>query len=69
MRSGRVDGHLLEWGPQRGRLTREFAALVDELGIRDELITRRRPAALRLPQRRPARVPFSIGAFMSPRTS
>lgn len=66
MRSGRVEGHLLEWGPQRGRLTREFATLVDELGIRDELI--RAPTGLPLYVYRSGRlrrVPFSIPAFIA----
>lgn len=65
IRSGRIDGHLLEWGPQRGRLTTELAALVDELGLRDRLVTSPpdlplfvyRNGALR-------RVPFSPGAFL-----
>jgi protoporphyrinogen/coproporphyrinogen III oxidase len=66
MRSGRVAGHLLEWGPQRGRLTREFAALIDELGIRDQLIT----APARLPlyvfrRGRLRRVPFSVAQFLA----
>lgn len=39
MRSFVVQGHLLEPGPQRTRLTSQFGALVDELGLRDELIT------------------------------
>lgn len=39
IRSGRIAGHLLEWGPQRGRLTADFAALVDDLELRDHLIT------------------------------
>lgn len=65
MRSGRVNGHLLEWGPQRARLTGEFAALTDELGLRDQLIT----APPRLPlfvfvRGRLRRVPFSPGAFL-----
>jgi protoporphyrinogen/coproporphyrinogen III oxidase len=38
VRSGRVDGSLLEWGPQRTRLTAPISALIDELGIRDEVI-------------------------------
>jgi protoporphyrinogen/coproporphyrinogen III oxidase len=66
MRSGRVDGHLLAWGPQRGRLTREFAALVDDLGLRDDLITS--PPDLPLYVFRKGRlrkVPFSIGAFVT----
>lgn len=66
MRSGRVDGHLLEWGPQRGRMTREFATLVDELELGGELI--RAPADLPLYVYRNGglrRVPFSIGAFIA----
>jgi protoporphyrinogen/coproporphyrinogen III oxidase len=65
MRSGRVDGHLLEWGPQRGRLTREFEALVDELGLRDDLILS--PGNLPLYVFRNGRlrpVPFSIRQFV-----
>jgi protoporphyrinogen/coproporphyrinogen III oxidase len=65
IRSGRVEGHLLEWGPQRGRLTRELADLVDDLGIRGELI--RAPADLPLyvyRRGRLRRVPFSIGGFL-----
>lgn len=66
MRSGRVDGHLLEWGPQRARLTADFGALLDELGLHDQLITAPpglplfvfRDGALR-------RVPFSPSAFVS----
>ena len=38
VRSERADGLLLENGPQRARLTRSFAALVDELGLGDSLI-------------------------------
>ena len=37
MRSRRVDGHVLELGPQRLRLTPEIDAMVDELSLRDEL--------------------------------
>ncbi|MDE0356765.1 MAG: protoporphyrinogen oxidase [Gammaproteobacteria bacterium] len=36
--SKRVDGLLLESGPQRARLTAPFAALVDELGLGESLI-------------------------------
>ncbi|CAN5782069.1 protoporphyrinogen oxidase [soil metagenome] len=65
MRSGRVDGHLLEWGPQRGRLTQEFAALVDELDIRDQLITAPTGLPLYVYRRgRLRRVPFSITDFV-----
>jgi protoporphyrinogen/coproporphyrinogen III oxidase len=66
MRSGRVDGHLLEWGPQRGRLTREFAGLVDELGLRSALITAPKDLPLFVYRRgRLRRVPFSVGAFIT----
>jgi oxygen-dependent protoporphyrinogen oxidase len=64
--SGRVDGHLLEWGPQRGRMTGEFAALVDELSLRERLITA--PADLPLyvyRNGRLRRVPFSAAAFLT----
>ncbi|HSJ30609.1 MAG TPA: protoporphyrinogen oxidase [Longimicrobiales bacterium] len=65
MRSGRVDGHLLEWGPQRGRMTTDFAALVDDLDLRDQVITA--PPGLPLfvfVRGRLRRVPFSPGAFL-----
>jgi protoporphyrinogen/coproporphyrinogen III oxidase len=66
MRSGRVDGHLLEWGPQRGRLTQEFAALVDELGIREQLITAPPGLPLYVYRRgRLRKVPFSVPAFIA----
>jgi oxygen-dependent protoporphyrinogen oxidase len=39
IRSARVDGHLLEWGPQRTRSVAAFRALVDDLDLRDEIIT------------------------------
>jgi protoporphyrinogen/coproporphyrinogen III oxidase len=61
MRSGRVDGHVLEWGPQRGRMTKEFAELVDEYGIRDELILAPSDLPLFVYRRgRLRRVPFSV---------
>jgi len=65
MRSGVVDGHVLEWGPQRGRLTADFAALVDELQLRDRLITAPRDLPLFVYRRGALRrVPFSPGAFV-----
>lgn len=65
VRSGRVDGHLLEWGPQRTRLTPGVRELVSALGIGDRLITS--PPGLPLFVYRAGRlrrVPFSIGAFL-----
>jgi protoporphyrinogen/coproporphyrinogen III oxidase len=65
MRSGRVDGHLLEWGPQRARLTGDFAALVDQLALRDQLITAPPDLPLFVFVRgKLRRVPFSPGAFL-----
>lgn len=39
IRSGRVEGHLLEWGPQRTRLGGLVGELVRELGLADQVIT------------------------------
>lgn len=36
--SGRVDDHVLEYGPQRVRLVPQLEALVDEFDLRDELL-------------------------------
>jgi oxygen-dependent protoporphyrinogen oxidase len=38
IRSGRVEGRVLEWGPQRARMTADLSALVGELGIAGELV-------------------------------
>lgn len=38
VRSSRQNGHLLEWGPQRLRLTPELRKLVEELGLAGELV-------------------------------
>ncbi|QSX00868.1 protoporphyrinogen oxidase [Haloterrigena alkaliphila] len=38
IRSETVEGRLLEYGPQRIRLTPSIEALVDDLGLRDELL-------------------------------
>jgi protoporphyrinogen/coproporphyrinogen III oxidase len=61
IRSGRLDGEILEWGPQRGRLTPGLRALVQELGIGSELIVA--PAGLPLlvyARGRLRTVPFSL---------
>lgn len=66
IRSGRIHGQVLEWGPQRGRLTREFATLVDELGLRDQIITAPPDLSLFVFARgKLRRVPFSPRAFLS----
>ena len=38
IRSGEVDGRLLEWGPQRARLTPAFGNLVKKLRLEQEII-------------------------------
>jgi protoporphyrinogen/coproporphyrinogen III oxidase len=65
IRSARVDGHLLEWGPQRARLTTGLQRLIAELGLQDELLIA--PAGLPLfvfSRGRLRRVPFSPGEFV-----
>jgi protoporphyrinogen/coproporphyrinogen III oxidase len=64
IRSGYVEGHLLEWGPQRTRLTEALRALLGELGLESELIIA--PAGLPLYVFRAGRlrqVPFSVAEF------
>ena len=65
IRSGRVEDRVLDWGPQRARLTQGFAALIDEIGLRDQLVTA--PADLDLfvyRSGRLQRVPFGVAEFM-----
>lgn len=38
IRSGCVEGRVLEWGPQRGRMVADLARHVEELGLADEVI-------------------------------
>lgn len=64
VRSGRVGGHLLEWGPQRTRLVGPVRALVAELGLEDEVVTA--PSGLPLfvyHAGKLRRVPFSAAEF------
>jgi protoporphyrinogen/coproporphyrinogen III oxidase len=65
IRSGRVDGHLLEWGPQRARLTEGLQALIDDLDLGDHLVTAPRSLPLFVYRAgRLRRVPFSVGEFL-----
>ncbi|MFB6183065.1 MAG: protoporphyrinogen oxidase [Haloarculaceae archaeon] len=65
IRSDRVDGHLLEYGPQRMRLSPTVRSLVEAVNLTDELLAVPedlplyvyRDGALR-------RVPFSLSAFV-----
>ncbi|AZH24222.1 protoporphyrinogen oxidase [Haloplanus aerogenes] len=66
IRSSRVDGRVLEHGPQRTRLTPEIEALVEDCGLRSDL----RTADTDLPlyvyvDGRLRQVPFSPRAFLS----
>lgn len=64
IRSARVDGRVLDWGPQRTRLTRGISGLVSALDLEDEVLTA--PEGLELFIYRDGRlrpVPFSPGAF------
>lgn len=65
IRTREVDGHVLELGPQRLRMSVEVAALVDELGLRPEVIE----GAGKLPLYvyfggRLREVPFTIATFL-----
>ena len=66
IRSGEVDGHLLEWGPQRARLTPTLRNLVKKLSLEQEVILA--PPDLDLLIYRDGRlraVPFSLQKLMS----
>lgn len=65
MRSAEVEGHVLDWGPQRLRLTAGVERLVDRLGLREELIFA--PRGLPLYVYRGGRlrtIPYSLGALL-----
>jgi oxygen-dependent protoporphyrinogen oxidase len=65
IRSARVDGRVLEWGPQRTRLTAGLRDLVEALGLEEEALVA--PSGLELFVYRRGklrRVPFSPAAFL-----
>ena len=65
IRSAEVDGRVLDWGPQRTRLTGGIAGLVDALGLRGRLLTA--PTDLDLFVYREGRlraVPLSVADFV-----
>ena len=66
IRSGSVDGHLLDWGPQRTRLTKGMAELIDDLGLGARLVMA--PSGHDLfvyRDGRLRRVPFDVGGFLT----
>ena len=65
IRSVEVDGHLLERGPQRMRLSPTVEPLVEELGLRDDLVTADDDLPLYVYADGKLReVPFSLGEFL-----
>ena len=66
IRSGRVDGHLLDWGPQRTRLTRGMAELIEQLGLSAQLVIAPPGRDLFVYRGgRLRRVPFTIRDFLT----
>jgi oxygen-dependent protoporphyrinogen oxidase len=66
IRSAEVEGRILDWGPQRARLTSGITRIVEEVGLKDEVVEA--PSGLDLFVYRAGRlraVPFSPGAFLS----
>ncbi|MDP2957734.1 MAG: protoporphyrinogen oxidase [Longimicrobiales bacterium] len=66
IRSGEVEGRILDWGPQRARLTRGVTRLVREVGLEEQVLEA--PPGLDLFVYRGGRlrrVPFSAGAFLT----
>lgn len=64
IRSDIVEGRVLDWGPQRARMTPGFRRMVDSLDLNDEVVTA--PSGLDLHIYRDGRLrrlPFSMGAF------
>jgi len=65
IRSGRVEGRVLDWGPQRTRLVGPIRALVEELGLGDRVVTAREDLDLMVfRDGRLRTVPFGVGGFL-----
>ena len=65
LRSEHIDGHFVEHGPQRTRLTDDIEALVEELGLRDQVVDADPALPLYVyADGNLGRVPFSIGTFL-----
>ncbi len=63
IRSGRVDGYLLEWGPQRLRRTEPVDELITDLGLADEVLEAGETKLFVYARRELRRAPFSIEEF------
>lgn len=65
IRSGYVGDSLLEWGPQRTRLTPSFSRLVEALGVDDQVVVARPGLPLFVwSSGRLRKVPFSVAEFI-----
>lgn len=65
IRSGRVEGRVLEWGPQRGRMVTDLAGYVEELELGDDVILAPEGLPLYVYAAGKLReVPFSGGDFL-----
>lgn len=65
IRSEEVDGRVLDWGPQRTRMTGRVRRMVEELGLESEVVTA--PSDLQLLVFRDGRlrsVPYSVAGFV-----
>lgn len=66
IRSRRVEGHLLDWGPQRTRLVGEVRNMVEALGLNKEVVTAPTGLPLWVYQGgRLRKAPFSVGQFLT----
>lgn len=66
IRSGCVEGHVVDWGPQRTRMISTVSELVHQLALRDELVLAPEGLDLFVYRReRLRRVPFSLVRFLT----
>ncbi len=63
IQSGRVDGYLLEWGPQRLRRTEPVDELIADLGMEDEVLEAGETKLFVYAEGKLRRTPFSIEEF------
>lgn len=65
IRSATIDGRVVDWGPQRARLTAAFRAMVERLDLGSELVTASPGLELLIYREgRLRRLPFSVGGFV-----
>lgn len=65
IRSAEVEGRILDWGPQRARLTGPMRELVRDVGLEGDVVEARKGLDLFVYRRgRLRKVPFSVGDFL-----